>query len=513
MKINKLLAGGAVITAVVVGAVLVIALPNSGPNSSSKGNLVLVRNQDFATFNPDLAQNDSIFVQEQLFEPLFMINQDGKDVRPWLATGATVSVDKLTWTIKLRTDVRFSNGDKMTANDVKFSIDRATKGNGWGFLNTAIASVTATSPDTVTIKTKTPWAPLLSDLAAFSNAILPANFGGTSADAFFKAPIGTGPFTLDHWTPGTEVKMVANKNYWQPGKPYLNSVTWKYVVDDNTRDLMLKSGQADINEFPPSTSVAALKTTSGIVVKAFPAAASEYIAFNHQVPALSDIHVRRALSYALDRAAIIKVVLAGLGTVSNSILAPNVGFYDPKTPGIQYDLVAAAKELSLSKYKTGLTLEFLATAGSVQDSAMSSILQASLRKIGVTLNIKTQEPKVKRATQKAMNYQLTSTGWTMDISDPDELMTFALNPIEGGTNSFYTNYNNKVVIDAVKLGQTTIDPVLRQKYYSIAQTQVAKDAMMMFVYNAPYIYAWSNKVTGFQVTPTLQYHMEDVKKG
>jgi peptide/nickel transport system substrate-binding protein len=513
MKINKLFAGGAIVTAVVVGAVLVIALPNSGTSSSAKGNLVLVRNQDFATFNPDLAQNDSIFVQEQLFEPLFMINQDGKDVRPWLATGATVSVDKLTWTIKLRTDVKFSDGSKMTSNDVKFSIDRATKGNGWGFLNTAIASVTATSPDTVTIKTKTPWAPLLSDLAAFSNAILPANFGGKTADAFFKAPIGTGPFTLDHWTPGTEVKMNANKNYWQPGKPYLNSVTWKYVVDDNTRDLMLKSGQADINEFPPSTSVVALKTVAGIVVKAFPAAASEYIAFNHKVPALSDVHVRRAISYALDRAAIIKVVLAGLGTVSNSILAPNVGYYDPKTPGIQYNLVAAAKELAMSKYKTGLTLEYLATAGSVQDNAMSSILQASLRKIGVTLNIKTQEPKVKRSTQKAMNYQLTSTGWTMDISDPDELMTFALNPIEGGTNSFYTNYNNKVVIDAVKLGQTTIDPVLRQKYYSIAQTQVAKDAMMMFVYNAPYIYAWSNKVTGFQVTPTLQYHMEDVKKG
>jgi len=135
-----------------------------------------------------------------------------------------------------------------------------------------------------------------------------------------------------------------------------------------------------------------------------------------------------------------------------------------------------------------------------------------LKKIGVTLTIKTQEPKVKRATQKAMNYQITSTGWTMDISDPDELLTFALDPENGGTHAFYTNYNNQKVIDAVRAGQSNADPVARQKSYSFVQKTVADEAMMIFAYNAPYIYSWSNKITGFQVTPTLSYHMEDVKK-
>ena len=513
MQLKKKLGSAALVAVTVVGALVAGVLPAAhADNASPKGDLVLVRNQDFATFDPDLAQNDSIFIQEQIFEPLFMITPDGKNVTPWLAKSGTVGKDKLTWTFKLRTDVKFSNGAQMTSADVKFSLDRATKGDGWGFLNTAIESVSAPSADTVVIKTNAPWAPLLSDLASFSNAILPANFGGKSADAFLKSPVGTGPFVFDHWTPGTEVKMVANKNYWQPGKPYLNSVTWKYVVDDNTRDLMLKSGQADINEFPPATSFAAINSTSGLKATAFPAAASEYIAFNHKVPALSDVHIRRAISYALDRAAIIKVVLAGVGTVSNSILAPNVGFYDATTPGIQYDMKAAAAELSKSKYKKNLTLEYLASAGSVQDQAMSSILQASLKTLGVTLNIKTQEPKVKRQTQKSMNYQLTSTAWTMDISDPDELMTFALNPVEGGTSSFYTNYVNKSVINAVKRAQTTTDVAVRQKNYSLAQKLVAQDAMMMFVYNAPYIYANRSNITGFYVTPTLQYHMEDVKK-
>jgi peptide/nickel transport system substrate-binding protein len=276
---------------------------------------------------------------------------------------------------------------------------------------------------------------------------------------------------------------------------------------------MLASGQADINEFPPATSVPQIQKTAGLKVTAFPAAASEYIAMNEaSTPALADVHVRRALSLAFDRKAVIKVVLGGLGTASNSILAPNVGFYDPKTPGLQYDLKAAAAELAKSKFAKGLKLEYLATAGSVQDTAMSSILQAALKKIGVTLTIKTQEPKVKRATQKAMNYQITSTGWTMDISDPDELLTFALDPENGGTHAFYTNYNNQKVIDAVRAGQSNADPVARQKSYSFVQKTVADEAMMIFAYNAPYIYSWSNKITGFQVTPTLSYHMEDVKK-
>jgi peptide/nickel transport system substrate-binding protein len=508
---KKVFAGLIAAFAVVVSTVAPLVTAQAS-NSAPKGDLILVRNQDFATFDPSFPQNDSIFIQQQVYEPLFMIRQDGRSVGPWLAKSAAVASDKVTWTIKLRTDIKFSNGQTMNSADVKFSLDKATNAKGgWEFLNTAIDAITTPADDTVVIKTKFPWAPLLSDLACFSNAIVPNNYAGKTADAFFKNPIGTGPFTLDHWTPGTEVKLVANKTYWQPGKPYLNSVTWKYVADDNTRELMLKGGQADINESPPATAVAEMKS-AGLKVGLFPAAQSAYLGINHKVPALSDVHVRRAISYAIDRKAIIKVVLAGVGFASNSIMAPNVGFYDPTTPGLQYNMKAAAAELAKSKYKKGLKLEYLATGGSSQDNAISSILQASLKKLGVKLVIKSVDPKVKRAMQKAMTYQLTSTAWTMDISDPDELLTFALNAKEGGAFDFYTNYDNPAVKAAVKKGQVNVDPKVRQAAYSFVQKKTADDAMMGYLFNAPYIYAWRTNITGFQVTPTFSYHMEDVKK-
>lgn len=499
---------GAFFAAFTVAATLLVPV---SANAAPTGDLIFVRNQDFATFDPDLAQNDSLFIQQQVFEGLYRGMKDGKGVEPWLAKSYSTSADGLTWTFKLRTDVKFSNGAPLTAGDVKFSLDRATAGEGWGFINTAIGSVEAPSADTVVIKTKFKWAPLLADLGCFSNSVLPKDFGGKTAAEFFKAPIGTGPFTLDKWTPGTEIKLVANKTYWQPGKPYLNSVTWKYVPDDNTREFMLKGGQADINEEPPAANIKSLQASPNIKVGIFPAAASNYLAFNHKVPALSDVHVRRAVSYAVDRAAINQVVYSGLGTPSNSFLAPGVNFYDKNSPGVQFDLKKAAAELAMSKYKKGLKLELLIRGGNKAHEATASILQASLKKIGVTMTIKAQEPSVQRVTQKAMEYQMTLTGWTMDIVDPDQLFTFGLTP-EGGTNAYFTNYNNEKVNAAVKKGQINVDPKVRAAAYTFVQKQVADDAFMAFTTNAPYLYAWTNKITGFFVNPLYSYHMEDVKK-
>jgi peptide/nickel transport system substrate-binding protein len=499
---------GAFFAAFTVAATLLVPV---SANAAPTGDLIFVRSQDFATFDPDLAQNDSLFIQQQVFEGLYRGMKDGRGVEPWLAKSYSTSADGLTWTFKLRTDVKFSNGAPLTAGDVKFSLDRASAGEGWGFINTAIESVEAAAADTVVIKTKFKWAPLLADLGCFSNSVLPKDFGGKTAAEFFKAPIGTGPFTLDKWTPGTEIKLVANKTYWQPGKPYLNSVTWKYVADDNTREFMLKGGQADINEEPPATNIKSLQAAPNIKVGIFPAAASNYLAFNHKVPALSDVHVRRAVSYAVDRAAISQVVFSGLATPSNSFLAPGVNFYDKNSPGVQFDLKKAAAELAMSKYKKGLTLELLIRGGNKAHEATASILQASLKKIGVTMTIKAQEPSVQRVTQKAMEYQMTLTGWTMDIVDPDQLFTFGLTP-EGGTNAYFTNYNNVKVNAAVKKGQTNVDPKVRAAAYTFVQKQVADDAFMAFTINPPYLYAWTNKITGFFVNPLYSYHMEDVKK-
>ena len=221
--------------------------------------------------NTMVFSNASIWVFQQMFESLYEVTPDGKDVKPLLAESYTLSDDKLTWTFTLKQGVKFSNGAPMTSADVKFSLDkaRATKG-GWEFLDVAIKSVDAPDPGTVVIKTKYPWAPLLADLANFSNAVLPKDYAGKSQDDFYKAPVGTGPFVWDHWTRAASSSSRRTRPTGTPASRQLDSVTWKVVPDDNSRNVQIQGGQAQINENPPFSSVEQLKGQPGVKVDALP---------------------------------------------------------------------------------------------------------------------------------------------------------------------------------------------------------------------------------------------------
>ena len=279
------------------------------------GNLVIARSQDSQSMNnTTVFDNESIWVFEQIFQTLYTVTPNGKGVQPELATSYKVSADKKTYTFTLRSGVKFSTGQAMTSADVKFSLDQSrAAAKGWGYIDAAIKSVEAPSPSTVVVNLKYPWAPLLADLSLFSNGIVPANYGGKTETDFYNAPVGTGPFKWDFWHKGSALKLVKNTNYWEPGKPYLNSVTWTDTPSDNTRELQLKGGQAQVDEFPAWSTVASLKTTPNVTMNLFNSTRTDYLAFNETVKPFQDVHVRRAISLAIDRAALVKAVLFGNG--------------------------------------------------------------------------------------------------------------------------------------------------------------------------------------------------------
>jgi len=453
--------------------------------------------------------NESIWVFEQIMEPLYTVTKDGKDVEPWLATSYTLSADKKTYTFKLRPGVKFSNGQAMTSADVKFSIDEARKEDqGWGFLDIAIKDIEAPSPDTVVIHTKYPWSPFLADIALFANAVIPKDYGGETKKQFYEHPVGTGPFMWDHWTKGDELVLKKNPNYWQKGKPYLDSVTWRVVGDDNTRELQLEGGQSQVDEFPPFQTVDKLKSTPGITMTLFPSTRTDYMMMNERVAPLADVHVRRAISLAIDRAAIIKSVLFTYGEPANSFMPPQVPYYDKSTPGLQYDMDQAKQEMAQSKYPNGFDVEMLLGKGSADEHSYGQIIQQSLQQLGINVHFKQVDPSTEFANEQEFKYELGFSYWTMDIADPDELVTFAVDP-NSGAKSFYTDYNNPDVIKWTHEAQHEFDKTKRQELYTNIQKQAAEDAFMAFLFYSPYRYAYTDKLHGFYVYPTGNYHMED----
>ena len=474
------------------------------------GNLTIARVADSQSMDKaNVFDNESIWVFEQMFEMLFEVTPDGKNVQPWLATSVDKSPDGMTYTFHLRPNVKFGNGQVMTSADVKFSIDENSAASaGWGYLNVAIKDTVALDPNTFVIHTKYPWAPFLADIALFANGIVPNHYGGMTHDQFYQHPVGTGPFMWDHWTKGQEIKLVKNPNYWQAGKPYLDSVTWTVVGDDNTRILQLKGGQIGVDEFTPWSSVASLKTTAGVTMNLFPSTRTDYFLLNERIKQLADVHVRRAIMYAIDRKALVSAVLFGNGTAANSFMPPDVPYYDPKSPGIQFDLTKAKAEMAMSSFPTGFSIHMKVGTGIVSENSVAQIIQQELQPLGINVTLVPVDPSTEFTDIQAFNYEMGFSYWTMDIADPDELVTFAVDP-KGGAYSFYTDYSNPDVTNWTHEAQKTFDKTQRQDLYSKIQAQAAQDAFMGFLYYSPYAYATTTKVQGFLVFPTGNYHLED----
>jgi peptide/nickel transport system substrate-binding protein len=509
--------------ALCASALLVLAACGSGGGSGGTsgggtssgpvhgGNLTFAAVQDAQSMNnTTVFDNNSIWIFEQIFQPLYTVTNNGKGVEPWLATSYKMSPDKKTYTFTLRKGVKFSNGKPMTSADVKFSIDQNRKATqGWAYLDSAISSVDDPNPDTVVIHLKFPWAPLLADLSIFANGIVPNNYDGKTEAQFYQKPIGTGPFKWDYWHKGQALKLVKNPYYWQKGKPYLNSITWTDVPNDNTRENQLKGGQAQIDQFPAWSTVSSLQSTSGVDMHLFNSTQTNYLAFNEQRKPFQDVHVRRAISLAINRNALVKAVLFGNGKPANSLFPPQVPFYDPSTPGLQYNLAQAKAEMAKSSVPHGFTTNIIIPSGNSDYQTIATILQSELKPLGIKLKITQLDPNVTNNDEQTLKYDMVLTLWTMDIPDPDELATFAVDPTSGA-KSFFTAYDNPTVVKDTHKAEVTTSPPARQKLYNIIQTDAANDAFMAYLYYSPYPYATTSNVHGFFVTPLGNMHMEDV---
>ena len=264
--------------------------------------------------------------------------------------------DGLTATFTLRPGVKFSDGSPLTADDVVFSLTRAIDQKGsWGFLFSPVKSVTKVDDKTVRLNMSEPFAPLLPALSTFAASIYSkANFEKWGKDAS-QHPLGTGAFMLDSWQKGSQLSLVKNPHYWQPGKPKVDRIVMRVVGDDNTRVLQLQSGQVDIIDFVPPNQVQPL-TSAGQKIQKVEGTAILRYTLNETVKPLDEANVRCAMAHAIDRAAVAKNLYFGLATVARSLLPSSTLYYDANADPVTYDLAKAKALLAKSSVPNGFTV-------------------------------------------------------------------------------------------------------------------------------------------------------------
>ena len=454
-----------------------------------------------------------VYTLDKIFEPLYITSPSGK-LTPWLATDNIVSPNMKTFTFKLRPGVKFSNGKPLTAADVVFSIDRARKNKKGplSFLDFAITKLVAVNPSTVAVHLSAPWAPLLSDISAFSNGIMPANYGGKSEAAFFKNPVGTGPFMLSGaFTPGgNSLRLARNPNYWQTGKPYLDAVDFLFVDNDNQRVLQVRGGQVDVIDSVPPALVASLRSDSKLAVGAYPAWEVDLLVFNEKVDKFADRNVRRAISYAIDRPALVHAATFGTAKAGGSFFPPSLEYYSAKTPLLNHSVAKAKAELAKSKFASGFSTELLIDGGVQKWRTFAQIIQQQLKPIGIDVKIRALDHAAYHDAFLKFDYEMFIDYAINDISDADEMASFEVDFENGGSSSYWSSYNNPAAIKLVRAAQAEFNPKRRAALYAQVQKIVSQDAPFVPLDYPTYIYARSKNVHGFAVNPGGAYRLEDV---
>ena len=327
---------------------------------------------------------------------------------------------------------------------------------------------TITTPDdsTVVMKLKQPWAPFLADISMFNPASSRRPRHQGRVDKLVDQAMGTGPFALKEWKKAESMTLVKNENYWEPGLPKVDSVVIPVVTDSNSRILQLKGGQVDgiigQNDIALST-VADLDSDANLKVYKFTSTYNNFVVFNTRNAPLSDIKVRQALNYATDKQSIIKSILYGNADFSNSFMPRGALFWNPDQPGYPFDITKAQSLMAASTVPGGFTLEFQVLSGNQLQLQIATAMKAMWEPIKVNLDILQLEQGIMSDNYRNNKFQARLTGWTNDIVDPDELVSYAILP--ESTQNYHTGWINQNAIDLANKGRSTLDPAQRKQIY------------------------------------------------
>src|SRR5689334_4070441 len=272
------------------------------------GQLVYSRQLETVTLNPREIKNGNgdIFAQEMVFSPLVRNDPNGTDeVVPALAEKWDVSKDGLTYTFHLRPGLKYSDGSPLTAEDIAWNLEQFRDPE----VNISLAGVAqgmesakATNKTTVVVKLEHPVAAFLYNIAIFPAFIVDKEKLESEGAAYWKHPVGTGPFIVKEFASGSHITFEKNPYYFEKRKPYLDSMRCNFAPNSNTRVLALKSGEAQIADGIPFSQVESLQGESGLEIQKVELPQEVLLVTNTKaVPALADPHVRRALSLAINR--------------------------------------------------------------------------------------------------------------------------------------------------------------------------------------------------------------------
>jgi peptide/nickel transport system substrate-binding protein len=459
------------------------ALAQGNPETQT---LVILENYDVTTMDPAIAYDPpSEQVTSLAYQTLLTLKGSSTQLAPGLAVHWSDSQGGKVWTFQLRRGVRFADGTPFTSAAVKFSIERLVKMNqGPAWMFDVVKSIATPSPYTVVITLKYPYQPFAAALAqpAGGEMVSPPGVQQHGNAWFHDHTDGTGPYQAQEWIHGQEVVMTRNPYYWQGWKGnHFQRVILKIVTEPSTQQMLLESGQADINDAFPLSTVTQVEGRPGIHVLMEPGLNILYISLNDKVGPTKNVLVRRALAYALDYTGAVKQIYSGFAQQARGPLPPALWGYDPNLFQYHQDLALARQLLKEAGYPHGFSMLITCEENPLYQQVVESF-QSSLAQIGVKAHLEfmpwaTEYQKLV-SLKTAPNAFITS--WYADFADPDDFLYPQFDSTQQGSVGFNLAWYANPKVDQL-LSEARVDPVHAQRvalYRQVQQLLVAQSPVI-----------------------------------
>ena len=508
-KTHPLLAWGAVALAVQFAA----------PAFAAKDVVIAVQS-NFTTTDPyDANDTLSQAVAKSFYQGLFGFDKDMKLVNV-LAESYQAAKDGLSYTIKLRKGVKFQDGTDFNAEAVKVNFDRVTNPENKlkrYSLYKNIARTEVLDPYTVRITLAEPFSAFINTLAHPSAVMIsPAALKTYGSKGIALAPVGTGPFQFVEWKQTDYMKVEKFDGYWKKGYPKVDTITWKPVVDNNTRSAMMQTGEAAF-AFPlPYEQADLLKGKSTVEVVAAPSIIQRYISMNTQQKPFDNVKVRQAINYAINKQALVKVAFSGYAIPAEGVVPKGVE-YAVKLGPWPYDPAKARELLKEAGYPNGFETTLWSAYNYTTAQKVIQFVQQQLAQVGIKAQVLALEAgqrveRVESAQDPATApVRMYYVGWSSSTGEAD----WALRPLLASESfppkMFNTAYYKNPTVDADLAKALAITDVTEKaRLYKDAQEHIWNDAPWAFLATEQLLSAHNKNLTGVYVMPDGSFNFDDI---
>ncbi|GAA0831824.1 ABC transporter substrate-binding protein [Bifidobacterium pullorum subsp. gallinarum] len=498
--------------------------PNN-PSQSTQDTLIVGRGGDSSSLDPSIVTDgESLKITHQVFDSLLEYKEGTTEVQGSLAESWTVSEDGLKYTFKLRQGVKFHDGTDFNADAVVFNFTRWSdpkseykyEGDSFDYYDSmfgpdgkrVIKEVKTVDANTVEFTLNQPQAPFLQNLAMTSFGIASPTAIQEKQASFKNEPVGTGPFVFKEWKRNDSITLEKNPNYWREGLPKLNKVIVRSIPDNSARFNALQSGEIDLMEDLSPDDLATLESNPDLQKIERPSNNVGYVGFNLKKKPFDDVKVRQALSYAVNKQAIIDAFFAGQAVPAVNPLPPSLWGYNDSIQDYEYDLEKAKQLLAEAGYPNGLPDEYTFYAMPVPRPYMpdgkkvAEVIQADFEKIGVKVKIESPEwATYLDDAQAGEKDDLFMLGWTGDNGDPDNFLYTLLDKDAIPSNN-YSYYASDKLHEILIAAQKETEQTKREELYKEAQVIIKEDAPWVpLVHTTPLLAAKAN-MKGYVPAPT-----------